>query len=514
MLIANRLRMIQSVLFLCFFASAHSFAVASDCDTVKIVVHNALLITVDDSRDPAFYGYMSVGHDGKIVAIEEGAVPLDLKADEFIDVDGAFVAPGFISSHSHLWTSGFRGLGFDQSLYGWGADLVKYAYEGTADDFYWFTLHGSLDFLRNGITTAYDFTYSGAKGGQVVGLDGKDPGQILQPGPYLPNQFRAKIDANIRFVHSFGLPRTGGEAAIRERVRTFIAWTESFEDEPLFLKNAISGGVQRAPTKATAYLEASLMKEYNLDNQPHFLETAERREEQQQKFDWYVEAGALGPSLYFGHFIQTTPEIIKTAAEAGSNMVWQATSNGRLASGIADILAFKEHGMKIGMGLDDQACTDLADPFQNMRIGTYTLRAKYSDPDAMSVHDILRHHTLEGAEVMRIDDKVGSLEPGKFADFLIVDHSNPDSGRIYNPIAHYVMAMGLRNIKKVYVGGKLVADDGEIVHLDHSLVSEELHRRTNRIYEEVTGEELKAASFNSQGVMPVVEVALAECKCH
>ncbi len=141
-------------------------------------------------------------------------------------------------------------------------------------------------------------------------------------------------------------------------------------------------------------------------------------------------------------------------------MSWQPASNGRLASGIADIPRMRERGMTIGVGLDDQACTDVSDPWQNMRIGIYAQRAATGDPLTMMPRDMLRMHTRGSAEVLGVADRVGSLEPGKFADFVVVDPRRPDIGPLWHPIDNYVLSSSLRNLKQVYVGGVLVDEGG------------------------------------------------------
>ncbi len=219
------------------------------------------------------------------------------------------------------------------------------------------------------------------------------------------------------------------------------------------------------------------MARHGLINQPHFLESPFEAEAQRAKFAWYRDAGALGPDLVFGHFIQTTDEIIVEAADRGCGMVWQPTSNGRLASGVADIPRCRELGMRIGVGLDDQACTDLSDPFQNMRIGIYLLRAERKDPEVMGVREMLALHTLGSARVLGIDGDVGSLEVGKYADFLVVDPRRPDTGPVWDPWATYVLACGLRNLRQVWVGGDLVSEDGTIVSELGEAASTEVHGR-------------------------------------
>src|SRR5262249_39673039 len=90
-------------------------------------------------------------------------------------------------------------------------------------------------------------------------------------------------------------------------------------------------------------------------------------------------------------------------------------------------------------------------------------------------------HTMGSAEAPGIADRVGSLEPGKYADFLVVDPRAPDLGPLGDPVASYVLACGLRNLKAVYVGGRCVSRDGVSEHPLAARASEELHARLGRI---------------------------------
>ena len=145
------------------------------------------------------------------------------------------------------------------------------------------------------------------------------------------------------------------------------------------------------------------------------------------------------------------------------------------------MVTYRELGIPVAVGLDDQSCTDVSDPFQNMRIGMYTMRALHKRADAMSIHDMLYLHTLGSARVLGIDADVGSLEPGKFADFLLVDLRDPDTGPIYDVLASYVLAASLRNLKAVFVGGEQVADGTSLLTVDEQILRQEIDKRTDRI---------------------------------
>lgn len=467
---------VSGLLLLCISASMQAQE-----GVPALLLTNAILITMDRERPDAFSGYMLVDQTGRIMSVEPGAPPATIEAPRIIDMRGRIVAPGFISAHSHLYMSPLRGLGHNSNLYGWFRAWDHYLRHTTAEDLYWFTLHGSLDFLRNGITTAYDFTYSG-----VVEELSDDPSQALapaeqKPGPFEENQFRAKLDAGLRFIDSPSLSVFGSDDEIIAKYGALMDWAQQHRNNPLFLGMAISGTQQFAPTRRTARLEVRAMDEFGVINQSHFLESPQAVAAQQEKFAWYDEAGALGPDFIFGHFIHVNDAIVDRVAETGARMSWQPTSNGRLGDGIADVVSYLEHGIPVAMGLDDQSCTDISDPFQNMRIGLYTMRAVHESADAMSIRDVLFLQTLGSAEVLGVDDRVGSLEAGKFADFLVVDPRAPDSGSVYEPLASYVLAMGLRNLKEVWVGGQLVVDGTTLLSYEEGRVRDEIDARTERI---------------------------------
>ena len=453
----------------------------------SLLIENALLITMAPGVDTAFTGWFAVDDLGRITDLGKGDAPAELVAEERIDASGMLVAPGFISAHSHLSTSGSRGLGHDVPLYGWGDAMTRYTRHCDADDIYWVVLHGALDFLGNGITTAYDFTDSRLPFAVVNG-------QRVQVGDFKPKeyaeaQFRGKIDAGIRFINSILInDQIGDDAEIARRFEETFLYAQNYPDSGQYLGTAISGSVQWSDTPETARREVELMRKHRVINQPHFLETPEQLELQRSKFAWYENAGALGPDLIFGHFVHPTSEQISIAARCGCAMCWQPTSNGRLASGVADIPRFIAEGMRVGVGLDDQACTDLSDPFQNMRMGIYIQRAHRQDAKAMGVPQMLRLHTLGSAEALGIQDRVGSLEVGKFADFVVVDPRQPDTGPLWDPVASYVLASSLRNLKAVYVGGRCVNREGVSRYPQAARASDELHARLGRIARDISAE--------------------------
>jgi cytosine/adenosine deaminase-related metal-dependent hydrolase len=238
----------------------------------------------------------------------------------------------------------------------------------------------------------------------------------------------------------------------------------------------INGGTAFDNTPQQAPLEAALMKKFQVGNQSHYLEQPETQVEDRDKvWLWFVDGGLLNDKLIFGHFIHTDAAILAATAQAHASMSWNPLSNGRLASGTADIPAYLKAGIRVGMGVDGEASADLADPFENLRTGLYAIRDKYENAGIMSPYDVLRLHTMGSADVLGVVDKLGSLEPGKQADFLVIDPTR--FGHIFDPYATLVFVTSQPDLERVYVAGELQVERGTLLHHDLAKVHNEVDQR-------------------------------------
>ena len=422
----------------------------------SLLVTNATIVTMKPGETKPVVGYMLVGDDGRIAALATGFPPAGMRATATLDATNKIIVPGFISAHSHVYQTALRGLAIDQYTPGWLRVVRSYYAHMTDEDLYWYTLHGALDHVLHGITTAFSFGYN------------------IRVGDYNNDELRALLDSGMRFVPGFATTRA---IPIEEQYQAFVrfyAFAKPHLANPKFLRLGITGG--RA-TLADVKLDKREMDEFGVLNQAHLLEAPPEKEEEQRQFQNFIDAGALGPNLYFGHFIHTNDEILKASAAAGSGMSWQPLSNGRLASGIADIPKYLAFGVKVGMGVDGQASADVADPFENMRSGLYMLRGKSQDPTILQPIDVLRLHTMGSATVMGVANKIGSLEVGKFADFNVISPPTP----VFDAVATVVFAASIMNLDAVYIGGEKLVDHGTLTRADMGKVTAELAARVGRI---------------------------------
>lgn len=448
------------------------FTLHASSQQAKLLITHARIFTMAPNQRAPIDGYLAVAPDGTILSLAAGSPPASLHVLTTVDAHGDWIIPGLISAHSHLWQAAYRGLAASSTLPGWLDDLyTQRASKATPDDLYWFCLLGALDHLQHGITAAYDFNYG--RGSPDAALDNQ----------FEESQFRAETASGIRFVHSYSPDRIGPNITIdqaRARFKSFHDWTATQPPNPRFLSIMVGGLTAFNNTPQQAVYEASLMRDYHLGNQSHFLEPPDTIEAQRAFFPWFVDGGLLspelGPHLIFGHFIHPDDAILAAAAKAHAAMSWNPLSNGRLASGTADIPKYRKLGIRVGMGVDGEASADLADPFENMRTGLYAIRDKYESATIMSPYDVLYLHTMGSADVLNVGDNLGSLEPHKFADLLLI---NPErlGAVLEDPYANLVFATSERDIDAVYVGGTLAVDHGRVLTCDIHRAAQESARR-------------------------------------
>ncbi|MEM9026457.1 MAG: amidohydrolase family protein [Verrucomicrobiota bacterium] len=436
-----------------------------------LLIHGGTIVPMEpDQRDP-IDGWMLVGVDGTIQELAAGEPdPKLIETSESIDASGKIIIPGFISAHSHLWSAPFRGIASESNLLDWieaaHSPFTPYYQD---KDFYIFTQYGALDFLSHGITTCYNWVWN----------NGWDYEHWIE-------QFEAQLSIDQRFIFGWALDVTDTEEANRTRLKAFLEEAKTLKAEnPHLLKASLSALGMLFGDTELPYWEGKLMKDFGLDAQAHYLEDPAIKHRQQGEFSIMEKAGMICDQLHLAHFIHTNDHILQKSSDAGVRMVWNPLSNGRLGSGLADIPKYKQFGLQIAMGLDGQASGDLSDPFENMRMGLYATRMKYESAGVMTPYQILALHTYESAKTLKVEDRVGSLSTGKFADFLILNPQEPDVGPVIDIYATLVMTLSTRNLEAVYVGGQAVYSEGDFTKHDFPNIRDEAHTRVERMIEQL-----------------------------
>ena len=424
----------------------------------------AVVFTLADSeKAPAPVGHLLVSAEGLVLAAGPGAEPAagtpGLADATRVDLTGKFILPGFVSGHSHLWQSAFRGIAPDGELWPWLRALhFTYGKHFADGDFAAFTRHGACDQLTHGVTTT--FNHSHFLGDSFT-------------------RYREQIEAELalpqRFIFAWVQDFSVDDVTWDARFAPYVEKIAPAPDRPLLGLALNPNGMRKGPEFLKR--EMDFATRHQLRVQIHYLEPSAEAAADRAKWPELRDAGLAAPHVSYAHFIHPDATILSEAAAAGAAMIWNPLSNGRLGSGLADIEGYLAAGLKVGMGEDGQASADISDPFENMRLGLYALRMRRQNAGGIQPMDMLRLHTLATARILGVDRQVGSLEPGKFADFLVVDPARPGTGPVFDPAAHILFAISARNLRSVYIGGREVVRDGAMPGHDLAALETEVATR-------------------------------------
>ncbi len=200
-------------------------------------------------------------------------------------------------------------------------------------------------------------------------------------------------------------------------------------------------------------------------------------------FQHLGDLGFLGPEVVCGHSVWITDEDIELMASTGTNVCHNASSNLRIHNGIAPVGKLLEKGIKVAMGSDEATINDDKDMFAEMRLA---LRLHYLpgiDNVNPTPYQIFQMATEFGAYASWFGDVVGTLEPGKRADIVLLNLQNIEYPFI-DPEVSVVESLVYRgrsqDVDTVMIDGDVVMRDGKLTHVDKDAVLKELNAALDR----------------------------------
>ncbi len=193
------------------------------------------------------------------------------------------------------------------------------------------------------------------------------------------------------------------------------------------------------------------------------------------------DCGLLGPGLIAVHAVHLNREEIAQLAKHGCHIAHCPTSNLKLASGIAPVPALIEAGVNVGIGTDGAASNNRLDMFAEMRLAALLAKGASGNATAVPAWQALEMATINAARALALDDRIGSITAGKYADLTAVNLSAVDIAPCYDPLSHLVYAAGREHVSHVWVNGRRVLDGGSLTMLDREELLARSHYWRDRI---------------------------------
>lgn len=374
----------------------------------------------------------------------------DYRTRETIDLTDHVVMPGLINLHGHSAMSLFRGLADDLPLMTWLNDHIwpaegKFVSEA-------FVADGSrlamAEMLRTGTTTfsdMYFFPEVTAQAAHDVGMRaqicfplldsptvwGSGPKEYLRKGADLIAQWQ-----NDDYI----LPAIGPHAPY------------TVSDQPLAAALALS-------------------EETGAAIQIHLHETAFEVNEAlkatgKRPVTRMAELGILTPNSQCVHMTQIDQSDLEQLARSGAHVVHCPESNLKLASGFCPVQTLMDRGINLTIGTDGAASNNDLDLFGEMKTAAMVAKAVADDASALSAHQALAMATINGARALGLEHELGSLVPGKLADLIAVDLSDPFLQPVYDPASHLVYSNHGRAVSHSWINGVPQLQDGRLTRID------------------------------------------------
>ncbi|MEJ2225185.1 MAG: amidohydrolase [Syntrophobacterales bacterium] len=415
------------------------------------LIHSALVLTLEPPSDPIPRDYVAI-KDGKVATLGQVQKEADLPpARERLDVGGSLVLPGLVNTHCHAPMVWFRGLADDLPLQVWLTQKIFPVESGwlDRDKVYWGSLLAAAEMIRGGITTVADgyfyedevrraFKHAGLRAVVAQGL-------VDFPFPGVPNP-QDNLTNAARFVE------TGADDA--ELITSTVLCHTPYTCGPQTLKGA-----------------KALSRSRGL---PFFIHLAETRQEVEE----LKAKTGMGPAAYLDslglldeltvvvHAVWLEPADIEIFAGRDVKVSHCPESNLKLAAGVAPVPELLARGVTVGLGTDGAASNNNLDLFGEMSLTARLHKVWQGDPTVLPAPEVVALATREGARVLGLEDRVGTLSPGKQADLIVVDLNQAHLTPLYDPYSHLVYAARSADVRHVMVAGRWLLKDRRFLTLD------------------------------------------------
>lgn len=422
----------------------------------KTLIKNGTIVTMNRSRQ-VLVGDLLIEGD-KILKI----APSIKRSPNMtvIDAEEHFVIPGLIQAHMHLCQTLFRGDADDLSLLSWLKKRIwPMEHNHTEKSIRASALLGLLELTMSGTTAIMDM------------------GTVR----HTHSLFEAVEESGIRYWGGKCLMDLKGSAG-----PLYEPFAESVKETEELMKewHKKTPLLQYAMCPRFAISCSDEMMEYSQAMQSSFgvllhTHASESKEEVEilekrtgmRNIDYFHHMGLLNDKTVVAHGIHLTEQEIDRIVKGKTTVVHCPSSNLKLGSGVARIEYYLKRKMNVALGADGAACNNGLDPFMEMRLSAL-LQKPIEGPQALPAIKAFEMATLGGAKALKMSDKIGSLEPGKLADVVVVKRNDPSVATVLDPYSALVYSCLGRDVNHVFVNGNHIVKNRQHQLLDGRKVIE------------------------------------------
>ncbi len=404
--------------------------------------------------------------DGRIAKIGS----FRARAKTVIDADGCLVMPGFVQSHVHLCQTIFRGAAEDMPLLPWLRDYI-WPLEAAHDSESIRTsaLLACAELIRGG-TTAF-LSMETVRHTDTVFQAVAETGLMAIIGhclmddscgyaPLAVDIDDAIADCDILLEH-FGLG---------ENIRLAVA--------PRFALSCATPSLKKAAEYAR---DRGLLLHTHSSEQADEVELVKRRTGQ-WNIHYLDSVGMTGPDCCLAHCVHTRPDERSVLRDTGTKVLHCPSANMKLGSGIAPVPEYLEDGISVSIGSDGAACNNRLDAFLEMREAALLQKIRLG-PQALPARDVVAMATEGGAHALGWHREMGTLEPGKRANIILVDQRDFSVLPSADPATNLVYSNCSRDVVMTIVNGQILFENGQLATIDGEKLKADVNAQRKKLFE-------------------------------
>ena len=452
-------------------------------DSVNLLLRGGCVITGDRAGTVWNPGDVHVEGD-RITAVGPHDPAARADGADIVDCRDRIVIPGLVNSHSHIEEILQRSMRDALPLEPWFAykAAIESALDLPPDAWYSVVALGAMEMLTRGVTTVLHHYFCRPR----LDLDKTDA--VVRAYDHAGMRvFLAAAITDLRVYDTMPLDVAALPPVLQDEVRTAPAprWEAELEAaEEIIRRLTQKAGRVRpmlgpsAPQRSTDRLLEWVMErreKYGCRVHTHALETraqavTSRERFRRPLFEHLESIGFLGPHTSFAHAIWLTRRDIDALGRTRTSVVHNPCSNLKLGDGVARVPELLRAGANVALGTDGGDTSDSYSVLDQMKLAALIQRVQTPDVDRwLTAEDAFRMGTLHGARLMGLEAEIGSLEPGKRADVVLLRRSI-GFWPLNQPVRQLVLTENGSSVDRVYVDGRLVVRDGHVSGLDEAAV--------------------------------------------
>lgn len=443
----------------------------------RLLIKGGTLISMDESIGDLDSCDLLI-EDGKI--LEVGRHLAAPEGIETIDATDMIVMPGLVDAHLHTWQTAIRGIAGDWSLGDYGQKMHAGLARGyAAEDIYIANLVGALNQINSGVTTLFDWCHN-------------------NPTPeYTDRAIDGLVESEIRAVFGHGTPKPDlGKGGVpitellhpEDEVRRLRQ--ERFSDETALVTLALCiRGTDLASYEATAH-DIRLARKYGAIASAHLGGRMPFNRKTPDGLFRLAEAGLLGPDFNSVHSNKLGDDELRVMVDAGVSFTMTPEVETQMGHGLPVTGRLLKLGKAPSIGIDVESNISS----EMLWAGRFALQLQRgldnlavnqsgSEADTISIkaRQALEWVTIEGARALRMEDRIGSLTPGKQADVILIRADDLNLFPCNDPVETVLFQSSSANVDTVIIAGKTLKRGGKLVYPDLGRRKEMLAESSRRV---------------------------------